>query len=67
MVLGTLAAVLNGAVHPVFSIIFAKIVTVSKDNLLIFLTILNKTQRKRTEPLYFDLVMGKLGFAVCHP
>ena len=42
VVLGTLASVLNGTVHPIFSIIFAKIVTVSKTNLLIFLTILNK-------------------------
>ncbi|XP_059251683.1 ATP-binding cassette sub-family B member 5 [Mustela nigripes] len=32
VVLGTLAAVLNGAVHPVFSIIFAKIVTIFEND-----------------------------------
>ena len=67
MFLGTLAAVLNGAVHPVFAIIFAKIITVSKANLLIFLSILSKIKPERTDLLYSDPALGKLGLAVDHP
>lgn len=42
MVLGTVASVLNGTVHPIFSIIFAKIITVSKTNILTHWAVLKK-------------------------
>ncbi|XP_034509139.1 ATP-binding cassette sub-family B member 5 [Ailuropoda melanoleuca] len=44
VVLGTLAAVLNGIVHPVFSVIFAKIITVFEDD--------DKTTLKRDVEMY---------------
>ncbi|KAM6151996.1 ATP-binding cassette sub-family B member 5 [Erethizon dorsatum] len=44
VVLGTLASVLNGAVHPVFSIIFAKIITMFEDD--------NKPTLKRDAEIY---------------
>ncbi|KAL6081798.1 hypothetical protein STEG23_030119, partial [Scotinomys teguina] len=44
VVLGTLASVLNGSVHPTFSIIFAKLVTMFEDK--------NKTTLKHDAELY---------------
>ncbi|KAL1791347.1 ATP-binding cassette sub-family B member 5 [Sigmodon hispidus] len=52
VVLGTLASVLNGSVHPTFSIIFAKLVTMFEDK--------NKTTLKHDAELY-SMVLVILG------
>ncbi|XP_003788539.1 ATP-binding cassette sub-family B member 5 [Otolemur garnettii] len=44
VLLGTIASILNGTVHPIFSIIFAKIVTMFEDN--------NKTTLKHDAEIY---------------
>lgn len=59
MVLGTLASVLNGSVHPVFSIIFAKIITVSKTHLLTCRTI-----KVREMTCYTLITKGTVGLSV---
>uniref|UniRef100_A0A8C7B913 ATP-binding cassette sub-family B member 5 n=2 Tax=Neovison vison TaxID=452646 RepID=A0A8C7B913_NEOVI len=56
VVLGTLAAVLNGAVHPVFSIIFAKIVTIFEND--------DKTSLKQDAEMYsmIFVILGVICF-----
>ncbi|XP_022359035.1 ATP-binding cassette sub-family B member 5 [Enhydra lutris kenyoni] len=56
VVLGTLAAVLNGAVHPVFSIIFAKIVTIFEND--------DKTSLKHDAEMYsmIFVILGVICF-----
>ncbi|KAM9216801.1 ATP-binding cassette sub-family B member 5 [Dugong dugon] len=55
VVLGTLASVLNGTVHPVFSIIFAKIITMFEKN--------DKTTLKHEAEIY-SMIFVLLG-AIC--
>nr|XP_035969037.1 ATP-binding cassette sub-family B member 5 isoform X3 [Halichoerus grypus] len=56
VVLGTLAAVLNGTVHPVFSIIFAKIITMFENN--------DKTTLKHDAEIYsmIFVILGVICF-----
>ncbi|XP_045876922.1 ATP-binding cassette sub-family B member 5 [Meles meles] len=56
VVLGTLAAVLNGAVHPVFSVIFAKIVTIFEND--------DKTSLKHDAEMYsmIFVILGVICF-----
>ncbi|XP_012514854.1 PREDICTED: ATP-binding cassette sub-family B member 5 [Propithecus coquereli] len=55
VVLGTLASILNGTVHPIFSIIFAKIVTMFENN--------DKTTLKHDAEIY-SMIFVILG-AIC--
>ncbi|XP_045351001.1 ATP-binding cassette sub-family B member 5 [Leopardus geoffroyi] len=56
VVLGTLASILNGAVHPVFSIIFAKIITMFEND--------DKTTLKHDSEIYFMIfvILGVICF-----